>query len=396
MHIVYTGEEAPTTFTKSIFLAGPSPRKETDPNWRPTAIRLLELLGYDGVVFAPIWRNGPPNESGAPFDYDGQVEWERDNMNRSDVIVFWVPRSMRNAPALTTNVEYGMWIASGKIVLGFPDDAEHMKYLDWQAIKGGVPTYNALRPMLVDVVARLGTGAPRTGGERDVPLHLWAKPEFQSWLKTQKSVGNRLDGAQVVWTFRVGERKERVFLWALHVDVWVAAEDRHKTNEVAIFRPDVSTIVAYCLPPNPKQPIDLDTEVVLIREFRSPGNNGTAMVHEVPGGSSLKPGRPPEATASDEFQEETGLSLSANRFDFIGARQVAATLSPYRAFTYAVALTPDEMLRLKWEKGQPHGNHADTEYTFVDVQTVQDILDTGLVDWANLGMIFQALATTGG
>lgn len=397
MQVVYTGEQAPTIVTKSIFLAGPSPRKASDPNWRVDAFKILKDLGYTGVVYAPIWRDGPPNESGKPFDYDGQVEWETKYLNACDVIVFWVPRDMESLPGLTTNVEYGMWLNSGKIVLGYPNDAEHMRYLDWQARQNGVHVRETLDDTLTTAMNLLGRGAARVGGERDIPLHLWDKPEFQTWYSAQKKVGNTLNGATVSWSFRVGKNKERIFLWALHVNVHIKAENRDKINEVVIFRPDISTIVAYC-PPTKTIATDelhteiMDTEIVLVSEFRSPANNPTSMVKEVPGGSSFKPGTPPETTASEEMHEETGLRIESHRFKPVGVRQIAATLAAHRAHCYAVELTPDEMLQLKWEAGKAHGNHADTEYTFVEVTTVADLLKNPNVDWSNLGMIFQALS----
>ena len=34
-------------------------------------------------------------------------------------------------PAFTTNVEFGYWLHTGKILYGRPDDAKKIKYLDW-------------------------------------------------------------------------------------------------------------------------------------------------------------------------------------------------------------------------------------------------------------------------
>jgi len=233
----------------------------------------------------------------------------------------------------------------------------------------------------------------RAGGEREVPLHLWVKPEFQTWLSLQKAQGNRLDGAQVVWTFRVGKNKETAFLWALHVDVWIASEKRSKTNEVAIFRPDISSIVVYCRPPN-RTGWDwlLDTEIVLVDEFRSPVANNLGMVREVPGGSSTKPGIEPGTLAAKELEEETGLAISEDRFKFVGLRQVASTLSAHRAHVFAVELTQDEMLTLRWGDSA-HGNHDESEYTFTRVMSVVELLGEQSMDWSNLGMFLQALLT---
>lgn len=38
---------------KSIFLAGPTPREEKVASWRVAAVKKLEELGFDGVVFVP-------------------------------------------------------------------------------------------------------------------------------------------------------------------------------------------------------------------------------------------------------------------------------------------------------------------------------------------------------
>lgn len=398
MHVVYTGQEAPKVVTKSIFLAGPSPRKDTDPNWRPEAFDILKRLGYDGVVYAPIWPDGPqPKER---FDYEGQVDWETRYLNQADVVLFWVPRDIDGEVyALTTNVEFGLWATSGKVVFGAPPTADKNEYLKHHAGQEGVPVFDTLEDTLAEAVKRLGNGLVRIGGEREVPLFVWHKPEFRTWYENQKNVGNRLDGAKVVWSFRVGKNKERSFLCALHVNVYIKAEDRNKVNEIVIFRPDISAIVAYCRPDRSTFQYDKtrplafmqDTEVVIVQEFRSPVNNVMAMVNEVPGGSSLKPGVNPSIVASEEMHEETGMQLAASRFRYIGARQIAATLCAHRAHVFAVEMTAAEMLSLKWDKGTPHGNHEDSEYTFVEVVTVGELMSGEVVDWSNMGMILTVL-----
>jgi len=389
MIVVYTGEQPPDTFASSIFLAGPSPRKPADPNWRAEAIQILDRLGYQGVVFAPVWRD--PNAPGA-FDYDKQIWWERKHLNMSDQIVFWVPRDLQTLPGFTTNVEYGVWLRSGKIMLGSPEGAPKMDYLDWWACREHVDNYRDLGLMLRGAIDKLGAGALRSGGQREVPLHLWQKSEFQHWLSCQEGE-NRLEGAEVVWTFRVGARKEKTFLWALHIRVWIASEQRSKVNEVVVFRPDVSAIVAY----RDRWPDDgydrtiMDTEIVLVREFRSPAANVTAMVHELPGGSSVRPGVDPKSVAADEFREETALTIDASRFRSVGVRQIAATLSAHRGHVFKVALTAEEMAELRAHAETPKGNHADTEYTWVEILTVRELLANENVDWSNLGMVFHAL-----
>jgi len=374
----------PETFSRSIFLAGPSPRDGVGLDWRTDALSVLADLGWNGVVFAPLPENGK-----VP-DYDAQVEWEQTAMGISDLIVFWVPRS-ETLPGFTTNVEFGVWFKSGKALLGLPPGAPKTRYLETLADQEGVLVRYDLRALLADAIAKIGPGAARTGGEREVPLQIWTLPAFQGWLKAQKAAGNRLDGAKTVMTFRVGPKKERLFLFALHVDVHIGAEGRNKTNEIVIFRPDVSMVVAWSGPSvgfEERTPNDL--RVAVVKEFRSPAAVGDCFVREVPGGSSAKPEEDPLVVAAHEVEEETGLVVDPSRLSRLPSRQVAATLAAHKAHVWAVELTPEEMDSLAADKGV-HGVEEDTERTFVEVRTVRELLADSLTDWATLGMIFAAI-----
>lgn len=237
MQVVYVPEEAPERFSKSIFLAGPSPRGQEDVNWRPEALQLLEELGYDGVVFVPLPRMGDWSHG-----YDNQVDWELQHLHMSDVVAFWVPRDTKKLPAYTTNVEYGMFFDTGKAILGYPPEAQKMRYLAHLAQQEFVPMASTLKDTLKLAVERLSTGDERVGGERMVPLHIWRLPHFQQWLAAQKSAGNRLDGARLLWSWRGGPGKAFTFTFALRVDVFVAAEHRNKTNELVFSRSDNTVI----------------------------------------------------------------------------------------------------------------------------------------------------------
>jgi calcineurin-like phosphoesterase family protein len=43
-------------------------------------------------------------------------------------ILFWIPRD-KNHPAFTTNIEFGEWLNSSNIVVGFPPDSERNDYI---------------------------------------------------------------------------------------------------------------------------------------------------------------------------------------------------------------------------------------------------------------------------
>lgn len=45
---------------KSIFLAGPTPRKEDIVSWRKEAIKILEENNFDGIVYVPEYSSMKP------------------------------------------------------------------------------------------------------------------------------------------------------------------------------------------------------------------------------------------------------------------------------------------------------------------------------------------------
>jgi hypothetical protein len=111
---------------KSIFLAGPTPRGENVESWRTKACNIIEQLGFDGIVYVPEYSTWKPKA-----DYADQAQWERDALSNASVIAFWIPRTLPDMPAFTTNVEFGYWLHTGKVLYGRPDDAKKIKYLDW-------------------------------------------------------------------------------------------------------------------------------------------------------------------------------------------------------------------------------------------------------------------------
>ena len=145
----------------SIFLAGPTPRDRSVPSWRPAAIDILTRL-WDGPgrlgIFAPEAPDG-----GFEGTWTAQVEWEDEHLNGCDVIAFWVPREMRTLPGLTTNVEWGRWEASGKVVLGTPPGAQKVSYLLHYAHKYGVPTAQTLESTMSAALTLLAERRGRRG-----------------------------------------------------------------------------------------------------------------------------------------------------------------------------------------------------------------------------------------
>jgi hypothetical protein len=386
MQVVYTGEEMPQSFTKSIFLAGPTSRIEEVASWRPDAIQLLEDMGYDGVVFVPEDREG-----GVHLEYDHQIAWEDKYLNLADCIVFWVPRDLsldsRGFPkraALTTNIEWGAWADSGKVVLGAPEDAEKMSYLKHYAEEYKVPFSESLTQTLKSAMDMLGEGAERSVGERYVPLFIWKLESFQDWYTVQKEAGNVLETAKLLFSFRPNY-KDWVYLWILQVKIYVSEEDRFKTTDFVMARPDISSVVMY-----KRAPAWENTQVVIIKEYRPTASTPDGFVHELPSGSSTKD-KGNKETASEEVHEETGFYLEPTRLKEHEARQLAPTFSAHKSHLYSVELNDTELEWFKSQKDIPHGVEKVSERTFVEVRSVEEILENNLVDWSTLGMIFSVL-----
>ncbi len=388
MQVIYAYEPAPATFTKSLFLAGPTPRSSDVPSWRPEAIKLLDSIGYSGVVFVPEPRNGVYSSS-----YVQQVEWEQQHLNMSDIVVFWVPRKMNaGMPALTTNVEYGLFYKTGKIVYGRPDDADNCRYLDHMyKERYGVSPASTLAELMDMANQKLKGEAARELGERCIPLSIWNTNAFAAWINLQKAAGNTLFDAKVLNTVYVANGKF-LFSFAIHVNIWVEEEQRYKENEFIVSRPDISTIVAYYVPADSKS-ID-DTKVLLIKEFRSTVRNEEAMVYEVPGGSSFKQTDDVNKVAADELFEETGIQVDPGRLRYIGSKQINATFSTHHGHVFSVSLTDEEWATVEQDvaKGGQHGVAEDGERTYLIACTVRELKEGRYpVDWANLGMIYSCV-----
>lgn len=385
MHIVYTNEELPDSYSKSLFLAGPTPRTLDVKSWRPEALALLETAGYDGVVFVPEFRLGHEEE----YKYPDIPEWELRMLDRADCILFWIPRKVENMPGFTTNVEFGRYAGSGKVVIGAPASAEHMEYLWFMADKFRMPQSHYLDTTISKALEMIGKGALRHGGKRDIPLHIWRLRAFQSWYQAQKNAGNRLDGAKIEWISRVRNKPEAIFAFAIRPNVFIVSENRNKINDPVVFRLDISTVLLY------KRETDvMNSKIILIKEFRTAASTQDGFIWELPGGSSPFITDPLEV-AKEEVHEEVGLQIEKDRLNYGGSRQLAGTLSTHQAHFYFSEISEDELAYLYKQKGIPHGtdypDNPTGERAYTEVCTVKEIIDRNLLDWSNIGMILSVL-----
>ncbi len=126
MRIILTDSSLTLDGSPCLFLAGPTPRQEGVSSWRLDALRILEGLNFGGTVLIPERKDWQVR-----FEYLDQVEWEHAGLEAAGVIAFWVPRDLATLPGFTTNVEFGRYVGSGRVVYGRPDQAPKNRYLDW-------------------------------------------------------------------------------------------------------------------------------------------------------------------------------------------------------------------------------------------------------------------------
>ncbi|HTU74688.1 MAG TPA: nucleoside 2-deoxyribosyltransferase domain-containing protein [Trebonia sp.] len=158
LRLVYAADPLPEE--ASVFLAGPTPRSDDVPPWRPAAVRELAAQWHGPGPLAVILPE-PPGGQRWPY-FDEQAEWETVARQAATAILFWIPRDVRTLPGFTTNVEFGLDVTTGRAVLGCPPDCpspEHNRYLIWLARRHGVPV-TATLPATVAAALALIAGAP--------------------------------------------------------------------------------------------------------------------------------------------------------------------------------------------------------------------------------------------
>ncbi len=121
---VYYSNEKIKKGQKSIFLAGTT-AKDVNNDWRNKVVELLESKGFDGVVYNPDYTNLEIKNS-----YEDQLKWELKGVSEATAVLFWIERDIPERPGLTTNVEFGYWLHSGRVVYGRPDTSVKCLYLD--------------------------------------------------------------------------------------------------------------------------------------------------------------------------------------------------------------------------------------------------------------------------
>jgi len=388
VNIITTLGDIPKEFERSLFVFTISQCYEEVKNH-------LEGMAAHAVVFLP----SPESQNKDPAEV---LAWEEIAISLSDMILFWLPGSSTPAEVAYCSVVFGKWASSGKVIYGrasadLPEeDLRIFGYLDSLATREMLTKHSSAVDCIGDFLRKTQNGVARKDGERFVPLHVYNHVAFSKWYEGMKTVGNRLDGANFEWAFRVGPNKAFTLFWVLHVDIWVKAENRNKSNEIVLARADIKCVFPYYIPANITS--EMDCEIVLIKEFRSPARTDDCFIHELPGGSAFK-AKDPIQEAIDELRQETGLAIDArapgskDRVKDHGARQLAGTTSAHQAHLFSIELDKAEIeyCRKAAATKSMLGNAAETEQTYVEVLKLGDAIKSNLIDWTTLGMLHYVL-----
>jgi hypothetical protein len=269
--VVRAGENTPASFVRSLYVTCaqqdeskiialirtlvselPAPRDgypKPGSRWTPTADipSVIFICQVDSVI-------APPSE---------RQQWHVDAVGTSDAIVCWLPHGDESHQQMRDCFTQlvSQWGSSGKVFAGVPPSQHSWARLVTET--AGIIMQESLEAVVGTALKHTAKGAVRTGAERNVPLMIWNTEAWALWYQSVVSVGNRLDGAKVEWSFRVGPGGVFVLFWAVHANIWVASEERNKSNEVVIARPDIASVIAY----RPAADM-LDTEIIMIKEFR--------------------------------------------------------------------------------------------------------------------------------
>jgi 8-oxo-dGTP pyrophosphatase MutT (NUDIX family) len=374
--VIYLGETLPPAFSASVYLACAGAAA-----FREELTAQLAAAGFDGVVFVP-----EPRAGGSAADAALEA-WRTEALGISDVLVLHTGDG--GAPSPGSLSLWADWPRTGRMIVCGPrcegisrQAAQRLLFADTPADVAAL-VLKFLRP-----------GAVRRAGERTVPLSLWRSPSFQSWYRALSRAGHFVEEIDVEWTHRSRGMGRPPFLWAMRPRVRVRGERRQLSGEVVIGRADVSVTVLYHRRP---ETAPLDTQVVLVREFRAAVRNRGGFAWMLPGGSAAQAGErrsDPRHTAVQEVFEETGLRLPSEQLQPVhsGDRQLVASLASYHAQVFRVELTDEQLAALLATAAAGKALGATpSERCFVSVRRLGDVLNDADFDWSHLGMLMYAL-----
>lgn len=255
MQLIYNNQEFINN-KSSIFLAGPSYRTYKEmkqKSWRNQAISLLSKYNFDGIIVIPQYRDSKSQKK--TFDRKKQIQWQTQCLSKCDLILFWIPRNLKTLPGFTTNIEFGQWMHSDKIIIGSPNNSEKNSYLQercnmlniqWhsnleQMVKNSINVLN--RPSKAWFISDTHFGQQRT-------FELSRRP-FKSLTEMDQTLINnwnkKVKSYDIV--FHLGDFGEPEFIQYLNGIIYLISggyDDRYDSqqfiNQIKKYKPNIRLI----------------------------------------------------------------------------------------------------------------------------------------------------------
>jgi 8-oxo-dGTP pyrophosphatase MutT (NUDIX family) len=374
MQIVYIGDPTPNQINKTVYLAGTASNIN---NWRQKAIEILRLLEYDGIVFVPQWK-----ENTLLIDSEKERKWEEKCVAMSDHILFYFDRDIdNNIIGIESTDLFGKLKDNKNVVLVTNPNAKLVDYQITYVKEHNIPHFQELYNGIKHIINQQ-TDIIRRDGERFIPQFIWKTPQFNSWYKSHQKLGNWISDARLLISHGT---YDFIFAYTLWVNIFIKSENRFKNNEFIISRTDIASCVIF------KRAEQLvDTEIILVSEFRTPVNNESGVVLELPGGSSNNNVSMTETVLS-EIKEETGFNADPQRLTFHNSAQTYATMLTHHSHLYSYELDDIEYNIISMNNNKTFGNIEETEYTTVKIMKLGEILNNNNIDWTTIGQILTVM-----
>lgn len=159
VEVIFAGSHESIHPTRSVFLAGPSPKEGAMlQSWRRQIIAHLKGMNHEHLdhlqLIVPEPKSGYWNDvMSNKYTEKDQTLWEHDCMLKSKVIAFWLPTfwTSKNAGVYPSNIgpssrfEFGFFLHNSlvseqqKIVVGSPKKAESLQWAQVLCEKYGIP-----------------------------------------------------------------------------------------------------------------------------------------------------------------------------------------------------------------------------------------------------------------
>lgn len=324
----------------------------------------------------------------------------------SDLMVFWIPEDSTGTAFVETMIELGEWYRSGKVLFGCPEQATHLEELR-QLVDSRIDTrtFSTLEDTLRNALHRLGDGAPRSGGDRDVSLDLWRVPHFQKWR------GDRpLDSLRVLSMRRVNPDRDYPYSCLLRAVRKDIGPDWVQRNHEFLCVPDMVHAIAV----HHREPVEEST-VLLVRSHESSARTTDGRLRT---SLAMRRGISPEgerASAVWDLRNRAGILVDETRLHQAGSRQTDGVLTTAHGHLFIYELNDADLQKIRHrieERRQLQGEaplfaheepdsaidceESADEFYPVELHRYGDLLapTQDIVDWATLGMITVAMRHT--